>query len=248
MSYIYGRNPVIEKLKSEEPPQKIFMSFNSQGAAINTIFKLAKERKVQVVKWDRNKFSSLERDIKIDPKSSQGVIALAKAGNQILPEQLIADSLEKENPVIVVLDEIKDVHNLGAIARSAYAAGASGIIVPDRNSAPISPAAVKISAGVLDSIPVSVSPNLKQTLDYAKQEGFWVIGTKMEAEKKHTEEDYERPVCLVIGSEEKGMRPSVASKCDSTVSIPLANGVESLNASVATAIILFEIARQRGGH
>lgn len=245
MSYIYGRNPVIESLKSDNPPQKIFLSFNSQGSAINTIYKLAKDRKVQVVKWDKGKFTSLERDIKIDPKSSQGVIALSTPENLILPEQLIADSLAEENPVIVVLDEIKDVHNLGAIARSAHAAGAYGIIVPERNSAPISPASVKISAGVLSHIPVAVAPNLKQSLEYAKQEGFWVVGTKMKADKLYSDNLYDRPICLVIGGEEKGMRPSVESKCDTTVSIPLKNGVESLNASVAAAIILFEIARQR---
>jgi len=245
MSYIYGRNPVIESLKGNTPPQKIFLSFNSQGSSINTIYRLANERKVQTVKWDRAKFSRLENEIGITPKSSQGVIALSQAGNLIEPEQLIADSLTETNPVLVILDEIKDVHNLGAIARSAAASGAKGIIIPDRSSAPVTPTAIKISAGVLNNFPVAISNNLKQTIEYAKNEGFWVIGTEMNASRSYSDQIYARPVCLVIGSEEKGMRQSVKSKCDDTVSIPLASDVESLNASVAAGIILFEIARQR---
>jgi 23S rRNA (guanosine2251-2'-O)-methyltransferase len=245
MSYIYGRNSVIESLKSSTPPQKIFISFNSQGSSVNTIYKLAQERKVQTVKWDRGKFGALERDIGINAKSSQGVIALGKIGNTMIPEELIANALESEHPLIVVLDEIKDVHNLGAIARTAAALGSQGIIVPERNSAPVSPATVKISAGVLNTFPVASSTNMKQTLDYAKAEGFEVIGTDMEESDIYYKKEYKKPLILVIGSEEKGIHPSVRTRCDGFVSIPMNSTVESFNASVAAGIILSEIARQR---
>ncbi|GAB5465824.1 MAG: 23S rRNA (guanosine(2251)-2'-O)-methyltransferase RlmB [Candidatus Kapaibacteriales bacterium] len=247
--YFYGRNPITELLKkpkgSKELPQKIFVSYGAHGTGIDDIIKAARSKSVPVTKYDNRKFGLLEKEIGLEQRASQGVIALMPIGESKEPEELIIDSFEEVNPLLLVLDEIKDVHNLGAIARTAAALGAYGIIVPDRNSAPVNPTTLKISAGTLEFFPVATSKNIKQTIDYMKGEGFTVIGTEMNGTNRYTEDLYDGPTCIVIGSEEKGMRQSVKDKCDKTVSIDISDKVESLNASVAAAIILSEIARQR---
>ena len=244
--YIYGRNPVIEALSEGEGVEKVFLAYGVRGKAVSRIYSLAKKSGTPVATMDKRKFSQLERDVVPKGSNSQGVLAQAKLIETIPLEELIEKAFEKdENPVLLALDEITDPHNLGAAARSAEGAGALGIIVPERNSAPLSAAAVKASAGALKYIPVAREVNLVNALIKCKDAGLWVIGTAADAKKKHTEEDFLKPTVVVIGSEGKGMRPSVQKQCDEFVRIPLKGSIESLNASVSAAVILFEIQRQR---
>ena len=159
--------------------------------------------------------------------------------------ELIEKTKNITNPIFVALDEISDPHNFGAIARSAECSGCSGVIITERNSAPITPTAIKISAGALEHIPVAKVTNLQQSLKVLKDNGFWIIGTDADAERVYTDEIYNSPIVIVIGSEGKGMRLILKKDCDFLVKIPLKGKVTSLNASVSAAVILFEIQRQR---
>jgi 23S rRNA (guanosine2251-2'-O)-methyltransferase len=244
--YIYGRNSILEAISSNKEIEKIFISFGTKGDAISRIFSEAKKAKIPCTVMDKWKFSEMER--KACPKgvNSQGAIALISPIDTVPLEELLNFSLsQSQYPVLVALDGITDPHNLGAIARSVECSGASGIILPVHDSAPITAVAIKASAGALEHIPVTKVNNLTYALNQAKDYGFWIVGTDSLSKKLYTDKIYDRPVIIVIGSEGKGMRPISAKHCDMLVKIPLAGKIESLNASVSAGIILFEIVRQR---
>ncbi len=244
--YIYGRNPVIEALKSGGEVEKIYLAQGVQGGAISSIYSSAKRYGVQIVTYDKRKFASLEKDACPKDKKSQGVIAVLKQYKEFALEELIESAFLKTSlPVVVALDGINDPQNLGAIARSAEAAGAAGIIITERNSAPVTPAAVKASAGALSYLPVVKISSLITALEKLKEAGFWIFGTDSEGKNLYTDGIYDSPVLLIIGSEGKGLRPSTKKHCDFIVNIPLYGKVSSLNASVSAGIVLFEINRQR---
>lgn len=244
--YIYGRNALIEALKSKKDIEKIYITFGAKGKAIDSIFALSKKNKVSIVKYDNRKFSSLERKNLPQNVNSQGVIALMRKIDLLSVDELVNMAFSKEeNPVIIILDEINDPHNLGAIARSAECCGAAGMIITERNTAPLSPAAIKSSAGALEHIPIARTGSLPATLKDLKNYGLWVIGTDSEADNIYTDDLYKRPVALIVGSEGKGMRPSTKKHCDLLVKIPMRGYINSLNASVSAAVIMFEIVRQR---
>ena len=148
-------------------------------------------------------------------------------------------------PIIVVLDEIEDPQNLGAIARSAECSGCGGMILTNKNSAPISPTAVKASAGALELIPIAKVDSLVQALEKLKENGFWIVGTDAQGDRLYSDDIYDSPIALVIGSEGRGMRPSTLKHCDYLINIPIVGQINSLNASASAAVVLFEILRQR---
>jgi 23S rRNA (guanosine2251-2'-O)-methyltransferase len=148
--------------------------------------------------------------------------------------------------VLVVLDEVTDPHNLGAVARSALAAGAGGLVVPRHRSAHVTPAAVKASAGTLEYLSVAQVTNVVSFLQHARDAGFWIYGAAGEAEVSYVESDLTGRIVLVVGAEGRGLRPLVARTCDVLLSIPMEPRVESLNVSVAAALLLYEARRQRG--
>lgn len=251
-NYIYGRNAVIEALQSGKSIEKIMLAFGNQGSSVSRIFKLAKDNGVACVTYDKGKFTRLEKDI-FGPENkndgniqkSQGVIALLRPFEVLELDMFLAQDFEEyKNPIVILLDEITDPHNLGAIARSAECAGAIGLIMTERNSAPLSPAAIKASAGALEHIPVVKVGNLVTAIEKLKEVGFWIVGTDGEGTKNYTDPIYNCPVALVIGSEGKGMRPSVVKHCDFLVKIPMIGQINSLNASVSAGVVLFEILRQ----
>ena len=154
--------------------------------------------------------------------------------------------LAKPDALIVVLDRIQDPQNLGAMARSAEAAGATGLVIPSRRSASVTAAAAKASAGAVEHLPIARVPNLAEYLSRAKEEGAWVYGAEANAESPYTQADLTGKVVLVMGSEGKGLRRLVADRCDLVVSIPVRGRVASLNVAAAAAVVLFEAVRQRG--
>lgn len=244
--YIYGRNTIVEALTSGKKIEKIFIAYGAQGEAIDHIWQLARSSKVPCGTMDRRKFATLERDIGASGERTQGVIALSSNIEILSVNGLIEHSYAlTETPLLVALDGITDPHNLGAIARSAEGAGAQGLIVPERNSAPLTGVAVKTSSGAMEHLVVARSPTISLALQDARNAGFTIIGTDDTADHVYTEALYNDPIVLVIGNEGEGIHPSVRKLCDFLVKIPMAGRVSSLNASVSAGVLLFEILRQR---
>jgi 23S rRNA (guanosine2251-2'-O)-methyltransferase len=243
--YIYGRRAVLEALTAGRGIEKIFLQFGAEGQGIDDIRIRARQNNVACTIADKAKFNEMEKKIPLERGSAQGVIALATMIAPIKLHQLIDVALLKPAPLLIALDEMNDPYNVGAVARSAECAGASGILLPVDNTAPITPATLKSAAGALEFLPVSRVDNLVVALRDCKAAGFTIIGTDGSAEKLYTESGlYNRPIVLIIGSEGKGMRPAVRRECDLFISIPLSGRVSSLNASAAAAILMFERQRQ----
>jgi 23S rRNA (guanosine2251-2'-O)-methyltransferase len=245
-NFIYGRNAVTEAINSGKSIEKVYLTFGLDENFTMGITKNCRKHNIAYVIYDKRKFMDYEKKNLPDVAKTQGVIALLRNYEAKTFEDFVENVDLTQNPIVIVLDEISDPQNLGAIARSAECAGAIALILPDRNSAPVSPVAVKTSAGALEYIPIIKVNNLNFTLEQLKEIGFWVYGTDMNGTHKYTDKIYNSPVALIIGSEGKGMRPSIRKNCDFILEIPMKGKINSLNASVSAGIVLFEILRQRG--
>lgn len=248
-NYIYGRNAVMEALRADSSIEKIYLQFGAQGDSIGGILSMARKAKITIAEYDKGKFQRFAKDIGASEAKTQGVIALKAQIETLDLGDLIDKALEKsDNPILLILDEISDPHNLGAIARSAECAGAAGLILPMRNAAPITPVAVKTSAGALERISVAKVNSVVTAIEKLKDKGFWVIGAAMGDESLYdlSAKLAASPLALVIGAEGSGIRPAVLKKCDKILSIPLKGEISSLNASVAAGVFLFELCRSRG--
>ena len=235
-----GRNAVTELLRAGQDCDKIFVA---QGARMSEIIALAKERGVPVVECDRRKLDGMSRT-----GNHQGVIAQAAAHAYADLDALFARAEEHgEAPLFVICDGIADPHNLGAIIRSAETAGAHGVIIPKRRAAGLTAVTARASAGALAHIPVHKAVNLPSLIDTLKARGVWVFGAEADGTVGLYEADFAGPTALVIGSEGEGISRLVREKCDFIVSIPMRGKVNSLNASNAAAVLLFEAVRRRIG-
>jgi len=238
---IVGRQPVAEALKAGKPIEKIVLLYGVKGTAIEHIRQLAKQRGIAVAESNRQRFRELAEDA-----TTQGVVALVATKEYIELEDILAEAVKKgEPPFILVLDEIEDPHNVGALIRSAEAAGAHGVIITKHHSATLSQTVAKTSAGASVHLPAAKVTNLAQALDELKKAGVWIVGTTPDAEKAYYELDLKSPVAVVVGNEGKGMRKLITEKCDFLARIPMYGKVGSLNASVAGALVMFEVARAR---
>ncbi len=178
--------------------------------------------------------------------TSQGVVAVVGTKRYVEVDDILDAARKRgEPPFLLVLDEIEDPHNLGALIRTAECAGVHGVIIPKHHAAEVTTTVAKTSAGASEYLPVAKVVNVANTLDELKQKGFWIIGADSGAERLYTEVDYAGSIAVVIGNEGKGIRPLVKEKCDFLVKIPLFGSIESLNASVAGALILYEGVRKR---
>ncbi|HNZ83400.1 MAG TPA: 23S rRNA (guanosine(2251)-2'-O)-methyltransferase RlmB [Sedimentibacter sp.] len=241
MRIIEGRNPVIEALRSDAQIDTILINKEAAKGSLNKIFELAKAKNILIKNVDKAVLDRLS-----ESKNHQGVIAEAMEYEYKDIEDILAYAGEKgEMPLIVILDEITDVHNLGSIIRSAECLGAHGVIIPKRRAAQINAVAAKSSAGAVEYLPVCRVTNIADTLDTLKEKGFWIYGADMEGGKYIYEEKFDVPVGLVIGSEGSGIGRLVKEKCDILVKIPMKGNVSSLNASNAASIIIYEIMKQR---
>ncbi len=238
--YIIGRNPVIEALKADKDIDTIFINPES-GGSISVIKRLAKEKNIVVKSVNDTKLSYMSGGA-----SHQGVIAVAACAEYSTVEDILAVSKNKgTSPFIIICDEIEDPHNLGAIIRTAEAAGADGIIIPKRRSATLNQTVYKTSAGAAAIVPVAKVSNIPATIETLKENGIWIYGTDAAGED-YTKTDLKGPVALVIGSEGNGIGNLVRKKCDFLLSLPLNGKINSLNASVAAGIFMYEAVRQRG--
>ena len=240
---IEGRNAVIEALRAGTAIDKIYLMKGEGDSALGHIASAAREKGIVVVDADRRKLDNMSRT-----HSHQGVIALAAVREYVDVEDILNIARERgENPLIVVCDEISDPHNLGAVIRTADAAGAHGVIIPKRRSAGLTAVVGKTSAGAVAHVPVARVPNLPALLKELKEEGVWVFGTAANGTTSLYQADLKGPAAIVIGSEGAGMGRLVAENCDFTVSIPMFGKINSLNASAAAAVLLYEAVRQRLG-
>lgn len=240
---IEGRNAVTEALRAGTAIDKVFIARGETDAALGHIAAKAKAAGAVVVDVDRRKLDYMSRT-----HSHQGVIAITSVREYVEVEDILAAAEAKgEKPLIVVCDELSDPHNLGAVLRTAECAGAHGVIIPKRRSAGLTAVVAKTSAGAVSYVPVARVPNLTKTLNDLKEKGVWVFGTAANATTNLYEADLKGPAAIVIGSEGTGMSRLVAENCDFTVSIPMKGQLNSLNASAAAAILLYEAVRQRLG-
>lgn len=246
-SYIIGRRAVAEALAAGTPIEKIFLGYGADDAGpLGAIRIEAKRAGIACSVMDRRKFAELEAQLGAVRNDAQGVIALRATRATLTLDALLDAALEsRPDPMVVALDGITDPHNLGAIARSAECAGAYGLLLSAKFSAPVTPVAVKASAGALELLPAARVQRIADALDHAKTRGFRVIGTSIPANAPYDAKVYGGPVIIVIGSEGEGLHPRVVASCDVTVEIPMRGRVASLNASVAAGIVLFEAARDR---
>jgi 23S rRNA (guanosine2251-2'-O)-methyltransferase len=241
---IVGRKPILEALKAGTAIEKIAVLPGLQGRLIEEIRTLAEKQNIPVQELDHQRFRTLAGNMK-----TQGMIAvLAHSYTYSTIEAILARAASRsERPFLLILDEIEDPHNLGALIRTAECAGAHGVIVPKHRSAPISATVTKTSAGATAHIPIALVTNIVTTIDELKKEGLWITGLDAAGEKLYTQVEYTGPTALVVGNEGRGIRRLVKEHCDFLVRIPLLGKIASLNASVAGAIVMYEVVRQRGG-
>ena len=238
---VAGRNAVFEALSSKRPVNKIFIKAGLQGGSLGKIIAAAQGAAVPVEYVQPEKLDRLAPGIR-----HQGIVALASPiAFSSLETVLERAASRNEMPFLLLLDELQDPQNVGALIRSADAAGVHGVLLPRRRSCPLNMVVAKISAGAVNYVPVVQIGNIVQTLRSLKEQGFWVVGADMEGDSLYFETDLDRPLVLVVGAEGKGMGHLVKENCDMLVRIPMQGGVNSLNASAAGAVLLYEVVRQR---
>lgn len=241
MAKIEGRNPVFEALKGDRRIDEIFIQMGISGGKIDQIINKAEKQGIRI-----ERVPKIRIDQMTDTHSHQGIIALGAEKELISPIDIVNYAEQKgELPFIVILDQIQDPHNFGAIIRTACAAGAHGVIYPKKRSAGITSVVLKSSAGAVEHIKLSEVTNINYTIDILKEKGLWITGADMGGESPYFEVDLSGPVALVIGNEGEGMRRLVKEKCDFLINIPMPGKISSLNASTAAAIIIYEVFRQR---
>lgn len=237
---IAGRNPVMEAIRSGRSIESILVAKGERSGSVVAIIAKAKQKNIPVKDVDSKKLDFLAKGV-----NHQGIVAQCAVKEYSTLEDIFSLAEERgESPFIIVLDKIEDPHNLGAIIRTAECAGAHGVIIPERRSAGLSYTVEKTSAGALEYMPVVRVKNISAVLQKLKDKGIWVYGADMDGEH-YKKVNYDGAVALVIGNEGKGISPLVAKDCDVIVSLPMKGKINSLNASVAAGILMYEIADKR---
>mgnify|MGYP000981834500 CR=1 FL=1 len=246
MEYIYGLSPVVEALRAKRRPiGRIVISTTVQPSRLNELIQLARESRIAVERKERRFLDDLARG-----GNHQGVIAVlagevsGRKSSSYTSADAILENLSA-NPLLVLLDNIEDPHNLGAILRTCDCAGVDGVFIPEHRAAGINETVAKTSAGAVEYVRVGRVTNLVPLIADLKERGFWVVGLEGGEGGNYDSMDFTVPTAIVMGSEGHGLRRLVKEKCDALVSIPMFGHVNSLNVSVATGVVLFEILRQR---
>ena len=239
-SLVIGRNAVIELIKSGREIENVLIAKGEREGSVNRIVALCKEKGIVIKTTDKKKLDAITNGA-----NHQGVAANASAHEYSSVENILAYAEEKdEKPFIIICDEIEDPHNLGAIIRTAEACGVHGVIIPKRRGAGLNFTVAKTSCGALEYMRVARVSNLADTIEKLKKKNIWVYAADMDGQR-WDKTDFSGGAALVVGSEGKGVGRLIKEKCDVTVSLPMLGRVNSLNASVAAGIIMYEIARQR---
>jgi len=240
MNWMTGFHAVEEALAAGRPLDRIVVARGRHGERVAEVVRLAKSRGVPVRFEDRHQLDRLA-----GTREHQGIAALAAAKPVVELEDLLVSNKGNTNGLLVLLDGIEDPHNLGAIVRSALAASAQGVVIPERRAAGLSDTVERASAGALAHLPIARVKNLVRAMEQIKEAGHWLVGLDERAKKSYTEVDLKGSIGIVLGREGEGLHELTRKRCDFLVSIPTAGPVRSLNVSVAAGIMLFEVARQR---
>ena len=238
---IEGRNSVLELLDSGKDINKIYVQIGEKHGSINKIIAKAKEKRIVIVQTEKSKLDKMSQT-----KNHQGVIAIVPPFEYSSVDDILEEARKRnEKPFILILDGIEDPHNLGSIIRTAETAGVHGIIIPKRRAASVNSTVNKTSAGAVQYMKIARINNINETIKYLKENDVWICGTDMNTNVYYYEEDYKIPVAIVIGSEGFGMSRLVKENCDFLVKIPMKGNITSLNASVSSGIIMYEVVKQR---
>lgn len=237
---VYGLRPVVEALKAGKEFDRILLQRDARNEQLRELIALARDAGVVVQQVPAEKLDRLTRN------NHQGVVAFIAMVTYQPVENILIDAFEKgKTPLLVILDRVTDVRNMGAIARTAECAGVDALIVPSRGGAQVNADAIKTSAGALNTIPVHRSDNLKDTINYLKQSGLTIVAASEHSNTDYYTADFKQPVAIIMGSEEDGVSPEYLKMADLKVKIPLLGNISSLNVSVAAGILLFEAVKQR---
>lgn len=238
---VEGRHPVMEALRSGREINKILVAEGAQGSITELLGK-ARSKNIIIQTVPRTKLDQIS-----EGRNHQGIIAYIAAKEYVELDVIVQAANNSPRPgLIVVLDEIEDPHNLGSILRTAEGVGAHGVVIPKRRAVPLTATVAKASAGAIEHVPVARVANISQTIEQLKKDGYWVVGTDVDGENMYHQVEMTGPTVLVIGNEGKGLGEVVKKRCDYLVRLPMIGKVQSLNAGVATGILLYEVLRQRG--
>lgn len=239
--FIAGKHSVLEALRSGRTINKIWIAENAQKQLTQPIIAEAKQNGVIVQTADKRKLDQMVENVQ-----HQGVVAQVAAYDYVEVEDILALAKSKnEEPFILILDEIEDPHNLGSILRTADCTGVHGVIIPKRRSVGLTATVSKTSAGAVEYVRVARVTNLAQTIEQLKERGIWVAGTDVAAQQPLYKTNLNMPLALVIGNENKGMGRLIKEKCDFLLKLPMFGHINSLNASVAASVFMYEVVRQR---
>ncbi|HXT76294.1 MAG TPA: 23S rRNA (guanosine(2251)-2'-O)-methyltransferase RlmB [Candidatus Eisenbacteria bacterium] len=246
MDKLTGIHAVKEALEANRAFDRIVIARGRQDTRIEQIVQLARQRSISVRFEDRGQLDRLA-----DSKDHQGIVGLVAARAAATLDDILAAANagagHGEKGLIVLLDGVEDPHNLGAIIRTALAAGAHGVVIPERRAAGLTDTVARASAGAIAHLPVAKVTNLARTMEELKEAGYWLAGLDERADKTYTQADYTSPMGIVLGGEGQGLHELTRKRCDFLVSLPTTGPVKSLNVSVAAGVVLFEVLRQRRG-
>lgn len=233
--YVYGKNVVQQILKDNKKIDVMYLSENQKE-----LEQAARKKGIRIEKVDRKQLDKLSKN-----GNHQGVVAKVEEYKTVTVEKILSDIPEGKLGFLVLLDELEDPHNLGAILRTADAVGVDGVIIKKNNAVGLTSTVAKVSVGAIDTVPVADVVNLTQTLKQLKEKGYWVVGTDMMNAQDYRQPKYDTPIVLVIGNEGKGISRLVKEECDFLVKLPMVGKISSLNASVACGILMYEVFNKR---
>lgn len=237
---ICGRNPVLEALRSGREIDRLFVAHGTGGGSVTAIIAKCRAKGILI-----KEISPQKLDYYCGGANHQGVAVMFASQEYATVDDMFALAETRgEKPFLIICDEIEDPHNLGAIIRTAEATGVHGVIIPERRSASLNATVAKAACGALEYVPVARVTNIANTIDALKQRGVWVFGADMDGDD-YTKTDFDTPCALVIGNEGKGIGALTAKKCDAIISLPMHGKINSLNASVAAGILMYEVVRGR---
>lgn len=237
---ICGRNPVLEALRSGREIDRLLVAHGTGGGSVTAIIAKCRAKGILI-----KEISPQKLDYYCGGANHQGVAVMFASQEYATVEDMFALAETRgEKPFLIICDEIEDPHNLGAIIRTAEATGVHGVIIPERRSASLNATVAKAACGALEYVPVARVTNIANTIDALKQRGVWVFGADMDGDD-YTRTDFDTPCALVIGNEGKGIGALTAKKCDAVISLPMHGKINSLNASVAAGILMYEVVRSR---
>lgn len=235
--YIYGRNTVREKLNSDENIEEAYILDTLKDESLTS---LLSKKKIKVIKCNRSKLDKI-----VNNSFHQGIILKVKEYNTIDLDEIIDANKDNENALLVILDGVVDPHNVGAILRTSEAIGVNGVILPKNNCAPLNATVAKTSTGAIELVPIAKVTNLTTTIEKLKKEGYWIVGAEAKESVDYREVDYNGKIVLVLGSEGQGISRLVLEHCDYRVRLPMVGKITSLNVSVASAILMYQVYNSR---